>query len=524
MSNHNSITLDTVDPDEETEHGKISDMLLLDKESVVSGRAVQGGIWENYNPDDLVRAKGKGVKVYQDMARDPYVKAALWYKKSAVLAMPWRIQPASQAIEDGRVAQFVDFAFKHMEHPFGHFIENALDALDIGYSLCEQVWGTVPFEPWAGKWAIQRLAGKDPYVYEFTLDDFERVKAISSSWTNTRFPLEKFFLFSWCPRYDNPYGTSDLRSAYRAFFIKDAVWKFRALYLEKFGMPPLIGKYPNGTSKEKRDALLKVMKTIQHETAITIPDNLSISALEIATLSRQTEYERAIADLNKEILVGILGSFMPVEEGKKSGGRAASRESRLVIELFIHRLATALAEEINRQLVSRLSWFNFSSPVPPTFAFDVRDRDQMMLDIEIDDALKNKLGVRLNDEELYKRYNRLPPSISDLDRTADNVIPEGKIEGDPVVSPAAFFDYVKLRRSKAFNGEGGEGGHKSFSRAWREILDFCESRDRVKYPMEIAADMAKWEMDSKTKLRTYGTSDEALSRLGKLLKHHLTAS
>jgi len=60
VSNHNSITLDTVDPDEETEHGKISDMLLLDKESVVSGRAVQGGIWENYNPDDLVRAKGKG--------------------------------------------------------------------------------------------------------------------------------------------------------------------------------------------------------------------------------------------------------------------------------------------------------------------------------------------------------------------------------------------------------------------------------------------------------------------------------
>jgi len=40
-----------------------------------SSAYILGGIYD-YNPDDLVINKGLGVRIYQDMRREPYIKAA----------------------------------------------------------------------------------------------------------------------------------------------------------------------------------------------------------------------------------------------------------------------------------------------------------------------------------------------------------------------------------------------------------------------------------------------------------------
>ena len=485
----------------------------LSFEVVESGAFVEGSELLNFNPDELTQNKGKGVKLYQDMVRDPYVKAGMEFKKSAVLAMPWSVQPASSDPRDVEIAVFFQTVFTTMQHPFSRFLESAMDALDCGYSIVEKVYGRIPQGKYRGKWGIDRLASKDPAVYEFRLDKFSRVKAVTSRFTSEEHPPHKFFIFSHRPRYENPYGMSDLRAAYRAFFIKDLVWKFRALYLERFGMPPVLGYFPPGTSDAKRKELLKILKTMQTESVMTIPNDIVVKALEIATLGKQTEYERAIADLNKEILVGILLSFQPVEEGKRVGSRVSSREGRKVTQMAVERLAHDLEQDIDRQIIRHLGWFNFNVDQYPNLVFDIADDDRDLTDLEIDKALRVDLNVPMSNDYFYRKYRRNPPSV-------EQVTPDQQPFSGAQGPAGQFLRYVEHRRRKGRN-EAGNGDVRSLKSAWREILDFCESRDNVSYPTEIAHNMAKWEAMYEEKFKSPPTSDEAAVYLSTAILSHV---
>ena len=58
-----------------------------------------------YNPDRLVGMKG--LRVYQEMTREPYIKAALIQKKSNLLSVPWDVTPATEDPRDAEIARFV---------------------------------------------------------------------------------------------------------------------------------------------------------------------------------------------------------------------------------------------------------------------------------------------------------------------------------------------------------------------------------------------------------------------------------
>jgi phage gp29-like protein len=485
---------------------------LPTSERVESGASIEGWL-DKINPDLLIQNKGNGLKIYQEMLRDPYVKASLELKKCTILSVPRKIQPASSSGADMAVAEFMRYVFDNMESSFSQFLWGVLDALDCGYSLHERVYKVYDDGLWAGKWGFSDLSPKDPDYYEFELDKFSNIKAVAAKFTSIsskedRWKPNRFFIYSHRPRYKNPYGTSDLRSAYRAFFLKDIIWKFRALYLEKFGMPPIIGTFPPGTSQPKQDKLLEVLRTIQTETAITHEEGLKITPLELQSLSRQTEYERCINDLNKEILIGILGAFLHVEEGKRLGVRAQQKTAMQVSALLIESLAKNVSDEISQQLFKHLTWLNFNRGNAPTLEFDVRDPSADINRLEIDRILVKEIGLPLSYNYFYKAYRRDAPSAEDMKK--GNFL-------NRVAETNNIMDWVGNRRKKAM-AEAGNGEVPDFKRAWREILDFCEARDKKSYATSIAHEMAQWEVLCKEKLGAIATPDEALARLSAKLQ------
>ncbi len=424
---------------------KASDELF--KDLTRSSIAIMGGL-HDYNPDDLVINKGVGVRVYQDMRRDPYVKAALNIKKLSVARSPAQILPASASKQDQEIAKFVEWNLENMDISFDTLLWGIMDAVDIGYSIGEMTYKVVDDGKWKGKVAVRHVKSKDPYVYTFKIDEFGNIDKVlqrisggyvpqtkenlelDSTGLNLRgereFDPSKFLIMSFQPLYGNPYGSSDLRSAYRAFFIKDFAWKFRAIFMEKWGMPPILGRFPNGTPETRRKQLEEVLDSIQNDTVITLPEDLTVEILNLVQAAQTTAYERALADLNKEILIGIMGSFLSVEEGKRTGARAQGEVHFSVSKLFIEHLSSITSNVINDGYIKRLVDLNYRVSEYPKHRFDMTRVEELLKDIQLDKELRAQ-GVPLAAAYYYKKYGRPTPAENEEGTYIghDPILPKG---------------------------------------------------------------------------------------------------
>ena len=399
-----------------------------------SSAYILGGIYD-YNPDDLVINKGLGVRIYQDMRREPYIKAALNIKKLSVARQRSRILPASASPRDREIAEFVQWTLDNMDTTTDTLLWGLLDFVDIGYSINEMNFQIIERGRWAGKIGFKSIKSKDPYVYSFRITPHGDVAAVVQRFGGVHNPQairdaaarggeilgvrvndhgqnefdpRKFMICSFMPLYTNPYGSSDLRAAYRAFFIKDWAWKFRAIFMEKWGMPPIVGKFPNGTSEARRKQLEEVLDSIQNDTVLTIPEDLEIEVIKMFQEGRTTEFEKAIADLNKEALVGIMGSFLAVEEGKRTGARAQGQVHLSVVKLFIEHLTRVVSDCLNKSLVKTIVDLNFDTDVYPKHAFEVSRAQELMIEAELDKVLLD-MGMQLDSQYMYNKYERPVP-------------------------------------------------------------------------------------------------------------------
>lgn len=426
--------------DQEADWGSTGQRFLtkaLLSEWTESALAILHGTFD-YNPDELVRDKGKHVRVYQEMTKDPYVKAGLAIKKLSVCRLPTTIVPASDAPKDVEIAEFVEAQFEKMSTSWYTLLWGVMDCANVGYSIGEINYRIVDRGRWKGKVGWDSVKSKDPYIFSFrikgngdVLTIVQRMGAVyrrpdvPDSGRN-EFPPDKFLVNSFQPLYANPYGNSDLRAAYRAYFIKDWAWKFRAIFMEKWGSPTVVGTFPNGTSEARRHQLEQVLESIQQETTITIPEDLKIEIIRVANTANVTEYERSIADLNKEILVGILGSFLAVEEGKRTGARAAGQVHLWVAKLFIEALVYMIQEDLNRQMIQRLVDMNYPDVEDyPKIQFELSRVDDLLLEVELDSGLQ-QLGADISPEYLEKKYGRPIRSIAQVERPLGDAVPDYK--------------------------------------------------------------------------------------------------
>ena len=362
------------------------------------------------NPDKLIASRG--LALYQDMLREPNVKAALQQKTMALLSLQWGVVPPGTPSmpatpEEIEAAEYCNWVFKDfIKGKFENDIRESMDALTVGFSLEEKVWDIVQAGPWKGKWAYSNLKSKDPSKYTFLMDKFDNIlKIILMDPTGKGEFLDpaKFFLFSYNKLYENPYGRSDLRAAYRAFWIKDTAWKLRSIYMERYSGNFLKASYPKGDTKGK-ETLLNIFQSISQESGIVYPKGYEIEVIQMAS-SAESEYQRAIKDCNKEILIAILGVTLTVDEGSKTGARAMGEVHKKVADLFVLALVYMVTAVIDDQLIKPLVDFNFSGMWRyPKFNFE------SMTAITTQD-IKNlrEAGVVIDDAWIYQKLRIAPP-------------------------------------------------------------------------------------------------------------------
>ena len=365
-----------------------------------------------YNPDDLIGKRG--YSVYDLMQRDAQVRACLSIKKLAVLSHGWQVHPASNSPLDRQVADFVRFALEDMRGSILDVLYNVLDALAKGFSVLEINYRVIDREPHRGRVGLSSIKSKDPSTFSFDTDEFMNLRGLGRVGLrdDAILPPEKFIVYSHMPQYESPYGTSDLRAAYKHFWSKDLLIRFMNLYLEKYGSPTAKGSYKRGTPRAAQEELLKVLDRIQQETAVVIPDDVQIGLLE-ASRGGEAGYLQAIEFHDKQIAKAILSQTLMTDEGTRVGSFALAKVHLDVLKMCLNKLKRDLEESVMReQLIRPLVDYNFDVSAYPTFTLGpIEDRDLDSLASVISKLVSGE--VIRPDEGWIREYLGLPGSDVD---------------------------------------------------------------------------------------------------------------
>jgi phage gp29-like protein len=261
----------------------------------------------------------------------------------------------------------------------------------------------------AGKVGLQSIKSKDPSAFGFDMDEYLNIKGFTmlSAGGEMQLPLDKFIIYTYMPSYEMPYGQSDLRAAYKHWFCKDIITKFWNLHLEKFGMPTAQGRYKRGMPKDQQDELLRALDKIQQETAIVIPEDVTIELLE-AKRDGEAGYLRAIEFHNRQIAKAILGQTLTSDEGSHSGSFAMAKVHMDILGHYLRKIKRDIEETVMRdQLIRRLVDINYPNGAYPRFTLGcMDDRDPAVMGVFIEKLIG--CGVVSPDEAWIREYIGVP--------------------------------------------------------------------------------------------------------------------
>ena len=259
----------------------------------------------------ITRGQGKGLKLYDEIERDCHAYAVLMKRKMAVIAREWQIDPASTSRIDKKAADLVRAQIAAMD--FDHVCLNLLDALLKGFAVGEIMWAEDGAELVATE-----VRPRDQRRFGFG-DDYQiRLKTPDNFLPGEAVPDKKLIVHSFGAKDGNPYGLGMGSRLFWPVFFKRKGITFWLTFLDKFGNPTAVGKYPPGASLPDQKKLLDALGALSQDAGITIPDGMLIDLLE-ASRSGTAGYEQLCRYMDEEVTIAVLGEAASVKGG---GGQA----------------------------------------------------------------------------------------------------------------------------------------------------------------------------------------------------------
>lgn len=346
------------------------------------------------NDDTLAtRGQGKGVKLYEEIERDPHVYACLHKRKMAVISRDWEVTPASESPLDKRAADVVEAQLDALN--FDGACMGFLDANNKGFSVGEIMW-----RPDSAEIVASEIRMRDQRRFAFGEDYELRLKTQQDMLKGEPMPERKFIVHSVGAKDGNPYGLGLGSKLFWPVWFKRQGITFWLTFLDKFGSPTAVGKYPSGTLKPDQDKLLEALAAISQDAGVSIPAGMEIALLE-ATRGGQAGYESMCRYMDEQIAYCILGE---APNAKGSGGAAASaaitrNEVRLELVQFDSDMLSAT---LNNTLVKWITEYNVPGATPPTVWRKIVEVEDIKLRAERDQILFN---MGMVPDEAYQAEN-----------------------------------------------------------------------------------------------------------------------
>lgn len=357
------------------------------------------------NPDPVLKALGKDIKVYQELRADAHVGGCIRRRKAAVKALEWGLDREKAK---SRVAKNIEAIFADL--PIERIITEMLDAVLYGYQPMEITWRKV-----GGLVVPVDIIGKPANWFVFDEENKLRFRTRENSIKGEELPERKFLLPRQDPTYDNPYGFPDLSMVFWPTTFKKGGLKFWVQFTEKYGAPWVIGKHPRGTQDKEADDLLDKLEAMVQDAVAVIPDDSSVEIKEAAGKAGSAEvYERLLHFCRSEVSIALLGQNQTTE----ANSNRASAQAGLEVTRDIRDGDKAIVEEAFNALIRWVCELNFSDGARPVFSLWEQEEVDKVL-AERDEKLV-KAGAKLTPAYFKRAYNL---QDGDLDETPSALPP-----------------------------------------------------------------------------------------------------
>ncbi|SDW33791.1 Protein of unknown function [Paracoccus sanguinis] len=303
-------------------------------------------------PQDEVliqRGGSRGLKIYDDVERDPRAFAALQKRKKTLIARDWAVEPAGEDARDIEAAELVTDLLGQL--PFDRICEDLLDATLKGYAVSEIVWGRdgsriVPVD----------VVSHDPRRFTFGTDWRPRLLTMAAPLDGIDLPDRKFIVHRHGVKGNNPFGLGlGSRLFWPVLFKREGI-TFWLHFLEKFAAPTAIAQSPYGQLSEEQNRLLNTLLDIRGSSAVVVPVGTDVKFLEAARSGAVT-YADFLAYWDKEIAICVTGETLTTDIGS-NGSRAASETHAEILELLVDSDADLLSSTLRQSLVAWIVDYN----------------------------------------------------------------------------------------------------------------------------------------------------------------------
>jgi len=353
------------------------------------------------NPDEVIQKKG--IRYLKSVARDTHVSSCLRTRRQKLLKTPWDIFPAAKNDEAIFWAEFAKWNLDNMEGEFLQDLAGMHKAIGFGFSISEINWKIIEDGPYKGMIGIKSIRYKPVENIKFKTDKFGYVTDIllfnNYGFDPVSLPKNKVIHVVYGDNDENPYGDPTLSRVAFWTWLKKNEAQFWAIFSEKFGMPTATAKVPNNATEAQKQAIRDILKNLQAESGIEIPEGFEIGFLE-AVRRGEVGYDNFIERCNKEISKEILGQTLSVEEGKRGqGSYALGTVHAATLSDYVAFDAALIQTAVTEQLIWRLMRYNSNTRYLPRFVF-VNEIDSLTL-VQNFPAISSAIDIP--EEWLYRK-------------------------------------------------------------------------------------------------------------------------
>lgn len=346
------------------------------------------------NPDKVLRKAGKDISAYHEIKSDSHVKACIRSRKAGAKSMLWDIDRGKAK---SKHAQFIKHIFQQL--PVFSIIDDILEAPLFGYKPLEVYWKK---ETAGSREAVIPTAVKGkPIEWFYFGENGELLFRSRQCWQGEPVPPKKFLVPRQEPTDNNPYGFPDLSLCFWYYTFKKGGLRFWLQFIEKYGMPFVIGKQPRGTDEAESDALLEALDQMIQDAVAVIPDDSSVELMESAKTSSSAVYKEFLYFLNAEVSKAILGQTLTTEIQDK--GTYSAAKVHLEVRDDIIMADVKLVEETFNQLIEWIIELNFGY-VPDVPKFIMYREHDIDLDLAQRDQIITNMGYQFSLDYMNKAY------------------------------------------------------------------------------------------------------------------------
>ena len=312
--------------------------------------------------------------------KDGHLQSVLFTRESAISSLPWVIRPAIKPgrqeplARDKRIAQFVEQALRQLEpgkneHGFSDLLAHLNGAVVPGFSVAETNWQvkngrTVP--------RAFKLIAHRRFEYsedgQLLWDDTGMANGVDlQEWMPGKFIVHQPRINGDVPMREGLIRVLLWLALFRSWTLGD--WVKLA---ELAWKPWRLGQYGQGTNKENKDTVIKILQSLSSTGVAAHSDNVKID-IKFPDGTSSANHAQLLEFLGSEMSKAVLGQTLTTESGAR-GARSLGEVHNEIRKDIRDADAIAVAETLARDLVNWIVRINFGDVPLPRFEFVTEDR------------------------------------------------------------------------------------------------------------------------------------------------------